>query len=193
LELLAEVTESSDKNIQAKALSVIEKGFGQLYKRSHSNQMYVDASYALCQAYINGALTDKFLDFILNIDTNTANTIAINNIEQIKKELKKNQHNAYLQAQSILSQMAFNSLIHEFKYFYDSNIIKNQAKLEIYEEQFAKDIKKLQKTTFTNTATIKVNKELIDKNSNNINTNFENIKTINGSPSATVEIKEITK
>ncbi|WP_215407694.1 hypothetical protein [Vibrio gigantis] len=61
LNVLAQAVLSEDQQISAQATRAYSIGVQQLYVRSHTNQLYRDASYALCQGYLSGALTNEGL------------------------------------------------------------------------------------------------------------------------------------
>lgn len=105
----------------------------QLYRRSHSNQMYRDASYYLCQAYINGAISPRAIAAYLETvaEAGTAEDKAL--IAPLKRKLSgmaeltaADTDGAYLVAQMLLSKMAFASLGTEIGKFYDDQNAVNK-------------------------------------------------------------------
>ncbi|MEK6787936.1 MAG: hypothetical protein AABY68_03185 [Pseudomonadota bacterium] len=118
------------KEARAEIYSSIAQQLTQLYKRSHSNQMYRDASYYLCQAYINGALTAQSASIYVNAIT-TASSISrrlsddqkekyqgiADQIKAMPADLKESD-GAYLIAQMALTMLAFESLGAEISEFY---------------------------------------------------------------------------
>lgn len=167
---LAEATKNSVGNAKVNLSAAIEKGFGQLYKRSHSNQMYRDASYSLCQAYVNGALTDRNLEQLQKINSHSIITK-----DMIFAE-NKHYYNEYLTAQKELINIAFNTLKTEIKEFYGASNIENKTKLEIYKTELNTKVQNLDKTVI--------------KNSENITINNENIIAINTNATKTITLKE---
>jgi hypothetical protein len=199
---LAEATKDADEKAQIELSATIKKGFGQLYKRSHSNQMYRDISYSLCQAYVNGAFSDDRLnttiDFIKSFahDDNAKNQLE--NIKQqvdlekqkgLKNPIDNNGYNSYLMVQMIVANMAFDSLKQEVTAFYDAETVINETKASIYEGKTVKDITNLQTAVGSNTAHISVLQATTGSNTANIALNNENIIAINNSATAKVELK----
>ncbi|EKO3992742.1 hypothetical protein DX541_15770 [Vibrio fluvialis] len=95
LNVLANAILSEDKQISAQATRAYSIGVQQLYVRSHTNQLYRDASYALCQGYLSGALTNEAL--ILQINNYKQSALkwidsAITHLEKVKSELDAKEH-----------------------------------------------------------------------------------------------------
>jgi hypothetical protein len=199
---LAEATKSAEEKAQIELSATIKKGFGQLYKRSHSNQMYRDISYSLCQAYVNGAFSDDRLNTTIDIVKEFTNNEKIKkqletiktNIDQENQNLTdttidNNGYNSYLMVQMIVAKMAFDSLQQEVTAFYDAETVINETKASIYEGKTVRDITNLQTAVGSNTAHISVLQATTGSNTANIALNNENIITINNSATAKVELK----
>jgi hypothetical protein len=207
---LAEATKSAEEKAQIELSATIKKGFGQLYKRSHSNQMYRDISYSLCQAYVNGAFSDENLQTTINIAkllTDDKRThIKLDKVAKNAKKsrspvnvsdeensvnipLQNNAYNAYLMVQMIVANMAFDSLQQEVTAFYNAETVINETKASIYEGKTVRDITNLQTAVGSNTAHIAVLQKTTGSNTANIALNNENIITINNSATAKVELK----
>ncbi|TRN26570.1 hypothetical protein [Vibrio furnissii] len=89
LNILANAVLSKDKEISAQATRAYSIGVQQLYVRSHTNQLYRDASYALCQGYLSGALTNKSLmTQILNFKQSALRWVDISIIQFEKMKLE---------------------------------------------------------------------------------------------------------
>lgn len=149
-------TDSDTARVEAfRSLSVVAN---QLYKRSHSVQLYRDASYYLCQAYLNGAINTDYsvvkadLDRLkadleerstqlleLKIDgsgqelASLASSMSslVQRVDSIeaKLEIPENlKKDAYMTAQVHLAMVAFSSLGEEVEEFYDSELKIEEGK-----------------------------------------------------------------
>lgn len=132
---------STDDTAKIQAFRTFSQGLRQLYKRSHTNQIYRDASYYLCQAYLNGALTDKNIEVFLNMLIEAGESKDQKEIAAQGKKLlrqfetgKTNNKGSYLAAQLLLSQWAFASLKHETSKFYSAEAKINEGKAAAYAE-----------------------------------------------------------
>lgn len=152
--MLEAALKSKEDTAKIQAFRTFSQGLKQLYKRTHTNQLYRDASYYLCQAYINGALTDEsinvFLSSLQPVDTTTQapNNSSAQSQELLQdlKDKKTNIKNSYLLAQLILSNWAFSSLQTEITTFYDAESKLNEGKAAAYAEglsQLSTDIKEI--------------------------------------------------
>ncbi|MGY0216241.1 hypothetical protein ACWJJH_02510 [Endozoicomonadaceae bacterium StTr2] len=145
--MLEAAKDSRDDQVKLEAFRTYSQGLRQLYRRSHTNQLYRDSSYYLCQAYLNGALTDD--DIVLFLGTlisepdnpaqeafNTSIEEAINRIASSKsgRSDEAATKGAYLTAQLILSHWAFDSLKNEVDHFYKEEAKVNEGKAIAYKE-----------------------------------------------------------
>lgn len=152
--LLQAALDSNEDEAKVEAFRAFNQGVRQLYKRSHTNQLYRDSSYYLCQSYLNGALTDKNLSLFLKMlvegpQSDEQKKIAnqaqnlINQIDTENLDVK----NAYLAAQLLLSKWAFASLKDEVSAFYNAELKINEGKAAAYSEgldQLTSAIKQLE-------------------------------------------------
>jgi hypothetical protein len=124
----------SSDNARAQLYRTYSEALNQLYKRSHSNQLYRDASYYLCQAHLNGALTKDATASLMSIlslgsEVEAANTKELFTENEIKI-MDSIVGGAYLVAQMKLSKMAFDSLQYEVAAFYISDTAEQKGKAE---------------------------------------------------------------
>lgn len=167
--------ESGKDSAKIEAFRTFSQGLRQLYKRSHTNQLYRDSSYYLCQAYLNGALTDEnlavFLGMLVDKESTTEKQKEINvQAEALINNLrakKTNVGSSYLLAQLLLSQWAFESLRHEVDKFYTAESKLNEGKAAAYAEgldQVLSNVKALEPKLDTITTTTK---STLDKSTSN--------------------------
>ncbi len=137
LESSKNITGDDPKSNEARieAYKAYNQAVTQLYKRSHSNQIYRDASYYLCQAYMNGALEPE--DMTLLLGAFAAGEADGSEVKRFFSQLAKDiAHQnvsiggAYLATQVFLTKMAFKSLNDEIDDFYDFSTAKEQGKTE---------------------------------------------------------------
>ncbi len=149
--MLEAALDSKEDTAKIEAFRTLSQGLRQLYKRSHTNQIYRDSSYYLCQAYLNGALTDKNVGLLLSMLTSEYETQAQKKMslqaEALMRQIEAqttNVEGAYLIAQLLLSQWAFASLKGEVTAFYNAEAKVNEGKALAYAEglnQMSENIK----------------------------------------------------
>ena len=139
--MLEAALDSEEDTAKIEAFRAFSQGLRQLYKRSHTNQLYRDSSYYLCQAYLNGALTDKNIKLFLNMLVSETETQEQKSISAQAKKLidqidaqTTDIKGAYLSAQLLLSQWAFASLKNEVTAFYNAEAKVNEGKAVAYAE-----------------------------------------------------------
>ncbi len=137
LESSKKITGNDPKSNEARieAYKAYNQAVTQLYKRSHSNQICRDASYYLCQAYMNGALESKDVAFLLGAfaATEAYGSEVQSFYAQLAKDISLKDVSiggAYLATQVVLTKLAFKSLDDEVDKFYDFSTAKEQGKAE---------------------------------------------------------------
>ncbi|PCD90189.1 hypothetical protein [Vibrio mediterranei] len=145
--------ESHSEELKLEALKVYSHITANQYKQSHSIQLYRDASFALCQAYHSGMLSEprafsQSVSKLLTLLTHKANIEQLvdndalltpdsqQTFDQLQSELAltreqllqviadSSTHDAYLMAQLTITTMAFQSLDNEHQYNYNAEVRK---------------------------------------------------------------------
>lgn len=132
-------SEGKKAELQAAFLNAYSQGVQQLYKRSHSNQLFRDAAYYLCQAHANGVFSDPFVraalikisDIIRKIDANTNFAILDEDFKQLYNIFPKIGTSLYQGQVQITTAKQLDESKEEFKSLpkisTDSNTLKDAA------------------------------------------------------------------
>ena len=166
--LLEAAIDSDSDTARVEAFRSLSVVANQLYKRSHSVQLYRDASYYLCQAYLNGAINadypvakakldslkkdlEKKRTELLELEKGhdvqelaTSMLSLVQKVDSIEKKLEIPENlkkDAYMTAQVHLAMVAFSSLSEEFEKFYDSELKIEQGKNQALTEELRDLIK----------------------------------------------------
>lgn len=154
--------ESDSNELKIEALRAYSAGVSHQYKRSQSIQLYRDASFALCQAYQSGMLSEpkqfsqsvaKLLTLLthnatltqLDDDQHTLTPESERTFMQLQNELaltrdeldsliaESTTHDAYLMAQLAITTMAFQSLEKEYPHFYNAEVKQTDSQMSSYQ------------------------------------------------------------